>query len=270
MSIQKQITESVLILSLILGAHNIYVSAKAVKAINRNFGSLVNIAQAVASIFQFLNQGFLFLFLNLDAIKDLNGQCWLYQEIDFICFILFQFLSIGVLIFRTTVFLSKRTQLMTRCFLYLLLIGSITSATHSSINRVVFIDNDGHCAAIWYGLTNNMKIYFNLFNYSCILGMFIYSAYLLGSNVWKQARLRDVIKTVSFGVIIAIVGYLISGIFALAGVWGTSFQIEFSLENYCSILASTHQPKPISQEPESDWKSNKKTIVVTKVTELKD
>ena len=43
----------------------------------------------------------------------------------------------------------------------------------------------------------------------------------------------------AFRIAIAIVGYLITVILAYGGVWGDYFFIQFTLENYCTITAST-------------------------------
>ncbi|KAJ2989837.1 hypothetical protein HDV02_004739 [Globomyces sp. JEL0801] len=43
--------------------------------------------------------------------------------------------------------------------------------------------------------------------------------------------------------VIAMFGFLVSAIFSLAGVWGMAFEIQFSFENYCAIVASSYSIK---------------------------
>ncbi|KAI8897622.1 hypothetical protein BC833DRAFT_621058 [Globomyces pollinis-pini] len=232
----SSLVNSVLAVSLVLGAHNLYLCINA--ALRKPLQ--INYVQVVASIFQLINQLWLFAFSNFKA-KTFGMNCRLYQDIDFICFYIFQNLSIGVLIFRTTILIPKEYQKMSRIALVVVLLIASSFGIHSNAYRNTFVDNDGLCASIWFSTTNTIHVMINFFIYLALFGIFVIPAFNFYSNAHSNSRssLGDILFSVSFRVAIAMMGFLISTIFAVTGVWGNNFQIEFSLENYCSITAST-------------------------------
>ncbi|KAI8894146.1 hypothetical protein BC833DRAFT_624228 [Globomyces pollinis-pini] len=231
------LTKSVLILSLVLGSHNIYLCYKATKS--KTYGP-AKYVQLVASIFQLLNQGFFLAFFTFDA-SFFGYRCALWQDIDFIAFFIFQYLSVSVLIHRSTVFLKKYT-LPARIILMTMLSVASAFGVHANVYRESFINEMGYCECYWVYQSNLIRISIKFIIFLILLCIFYTSSTALGKKL-DYRMFKSVIFSISFRIGIAIFGYLISTIFAFAGIWGTAFEIEFSLENFCMITASTYEIK---------------------------
>ncbi|KAI8894137.1 hypothetical protein BC833DRAFT_605981 [Globomyces pollinis-pini] len=231
------LTKSVLILSLVLGSHNIYLCYKATKS--KTYGP-AKYVQLVASIFQLLNQGLLLAFFTFDA-SFFGYRCAFWQDIDFIVFFVFQYLSLSVLIHRATVFLKKYT-LPARIILMAMLSIASAFGVHANVYREISINESGFCQCIWVHQSNLIHISIKFIIYLILLYLFYTSGTAFGKTL-DYRMFKSVIFSISFRIGIAIFGYLISTVFAFAGIWGTAFAIEFSLENYCAITASTYEIK---------------------------
>ncbi|KAI8897293.1 hypothetical protein BC833DRAFT_621337 [Globomyces pollinis-pini] len=87
------------------------------------------------------------------------------------------------------------------------------------------------------------------------------SKYYLSSIGHAKNSLREVIFSVAFRIAVAMLGFLISAIFALTGVWGMAFEIQFSFENYCAIVASTYAIKKDGTASDQQNSTTKKSMV---------
>ncbi|KAI8899815.1 hypothetical protein BC833DRAFT_584395 [Globomyces pollinis-pini] len=204
----------------------------------------LNYIQVVASTFQFLNQLWFFLLLNLDADSVFGNRCRLFQDIDFVCYFIFQMCSSGVLIFRTTILLPPNSQIPFRASMTIILLIAGFFSIVSSYFRTVSIENN-RCISIWHQPSNQMLILTLLFLYLILFTIFCipaikYYREMKSSNT-KQ-RLTTILYSITFRVLIALAGYLFSVIvsFTGMGVWNGNYIIQFTFENYCNITASTY------------------------------
>ena len=137
---------------MVLGAQNVFVNARA--AYRRRLW--VNGAQAAASVFQLLNQlSFVALFTQ-SASGFFGGACRLFQDAADGCYLCFQALASGVLIWRTTGLLTGQRRTGARLASAAVLCIALGLLAHSIIVKQSFVRED-RCEAAYDRVTNTAE-----------------------------------------------------------------------------------------------------------------
>lgn len=246
--------------SLILGAENVYDCSKKLYHSPQN---RLLVLQVIASIAQLGNQIFFVLLYTQSASTFFNNQCAFYSNLSDCFYYTYQVLSVAVLIQRATSLFPPKLVVPSQIFFYLTLAAGFALAMVSSVVKEASVSSD-YCNISYGAYWNNIGklIYFVL--YSLLLLSFVVPAIRLtasrsestgastagqlGTNRASDMAkiLNKVVADFGFRVSLAIAGYLITVILSYAGVWGNFFFIQFTIQNYCGIMASTvvHEPAP--------------------------
>ncbi|RKP15977.1 hypothetical protein ROZALSC1DRAFT_25807, partial [Rozella allomycis CSF55] len=116
----------------------------------------------------------------------------------------------------------------------------VLSVLYSIVVKIPMVFGDS-CGAL-YDVTSNVtgKIILCVL-YILLIITFIAPAlkHIRTANSLSTNYLLDIIFSVTFRIVIAILGYLITVALSFAGVWGNLFIVEFTVQNYCAIVAST-------------------------------
>jgi hypothetical protein len=223
-----------------LGAHNIYVNA--IHAFKRPL--IINIIQAIASVLQCLNQAWLTILFTQSATQILGGECFTLMQVGNINFLLFQILCSGVLLYRATSLLDEKVKNYARFGLGTIFLASFSFLTISCMGLPVFLVNDRCVPEIDRPLNYTGKILL-AFLYLLLLPSFVLPLvrYIrkiqATSKTINVDRVRKVLLGVSFKISLAIVAYLITVALSLANIGNIYMFVEFTLQNYFAILAST-------------------------------
>ncbi|KAJ2995339.1 hypothetical protein HDV02_000884 [Globomyces sp. JEL0801] len=248
-----KIINGVFFLSLALGLHNLYICVTA--AIAKSIR--INIIQSIASLFQLINQIWFILFFNVDFRGFLDSQCDFYGDLELGCFIIFQMLSFGVLIFRMTCLIPVKYRHVVRISLFVLLVVDMGFSIHSNMNRTTTLNEFGNCVFIYQKFSNQIHTAIKIGLYVLLFVLFLVPASHYYDNTSFQSTkdaFRPVMISISSRVGVAIIGLVICLILSFAEVWGMYYYVEYSIENYLAITASTYEIKL-----ERDTDKNKKS-----------
>ncbi|KAJ3210830.1 hypothetical protein HDU67_004972 [Dinochytrium kinnereticum] len=228
--------------SLPLGAHNLAICIRQAYQTK----TWINIVQCVASFFQVLNQiGFILQFTQPADTFFKNDCRWLSSIADAF-FFGFQILSVGVLIMRTTALVPSRYQNILRGVFFATLIVAVSFLLYSAVVKTNLILGN-RCAAIYDRQSNVIGKIIVFGIYFVLLLVFTVPAFKhvtanrkagLG-KAGTTGYLIKIIMSVSLRICLAIIGFLLTVVLSFAGVWGDYFFIEFTVQNYFGITAST-------------------------------
>jgi hypothetical protein len=195
--------------------------------------------QLIAAIFQVLNQ---VCFTIVTNVPMAISTCYPFTDIADFCYFSFQFLSSVVLIENITKRTPGYTQLITRYFLLGCFAISFGFLLYSAWVKERLILG-GMCAALYHRQANQVgKIILFAINFILFIQFIIPTRKLFqkvkSSNKAKK-KLNQAIIRVAFQLGIAMAGYLTTSALSFVGFWGNYFFVQFTLENYCGIVAST-------------------------------
>ncbi|KAJ3211574.1 hypothetical protein HDU67_004429 [Dinochytrium kinnereticum] len=158
----------------------------------------------------------------------------------------YQILSVTVLIVRTTGLVPLRFQTLLRSLFGAALATAVSFILYSVIAKTTLVI-DNRCAAIYHRQSNVIGKIIIFSIYSALLLVFtlpatkhIRASHRAGLGTTNTTSyLLKIIMSVSLRICLAIMGFLMTVILSFAGVWGNYFFIEFTVQNYFGITAST-------------------------------
>ncbi|KAJ3203717.1 hypothetical protein HDU67_009980 [Dinochytrium kinnereticum] len=232
----------VLGVSIPLGAHNFATCLR--QAWEKQ--TWINWMQCAASAFQILNQICFILQFTQPADTFFKNNCTWFSGMADGFFFGYQILSVTVLIVRTTGLVPLRFQTLLRCIFGAALASAVGFILYSVIVKTTFVA-DNRCAAIYHRQTNLIGKIIIFCIYLSLLLVFTVPAarHLRGSHRAGLGRtnttsyLIKIIMSVSLRICLAIIGFLLTVVLSFAEVWGNFFFIEFTVQNYFGITAST-------------------------------
>ncbi|KAJ3210831.1 hypothetical protein HDU67_004973 [Dinochytrium kinnereticum] len=206
----------------------------------------INIVQCVASFFQLVNQVGQILLFTQPADVFFKNDCRTFSSIADIFFFTYQLLSVIVLITRTTGLTPKKHQLALRLLFTSALLTAIAFILHSAITKTT-LTTSNRCEAIYNRQSNIIGKIILFCVYFALLLVFTVPAlkHVRANrrngfgNVGATGYLAKLVMSVSIRIWLAIVGFLLTVVLSFAGVWGDYFFIEFTVQNYLGITAST-------------------------------
>ncbi|KAJ3101510.1 hypothetical protein HDU97_001325 [Phlyctochytrium planicorne] len=227
--------------SIPMGLHNLFICIR--QALYRR--TWLNAIQSFASFCQLANQICFIILFTQPANSFFKSNCNWFSHLADTFFFLFQILSVIVLIVRTTgLFNNLKQKIALRTLFSVILAVAIGFVLYSVVTKSnVIIGN--RCAAIYHRLTNTIgKIVLFCLYLFLLLAFCVPAIKHIRSTVQFQdssSLLVEIVMSVSMRIVVAIVGFLITVALSLAGVWGSFFIIEFAIQNYCGISASTFE-----------------------------
>ncbi|KAJ3206684.1 hypothetical protein HDU67_008023, partial [Dinochytrium kinnereticum] len=156
----------------------------------------------------------------------------------------YQILSVTVLIVRTTCLVPIRYQLVLRCIFGAALACAVGFILYSVALKTTFVAGN-RCAAIYHRRSNLIGKIIIFCIYLSLLLVFTLPAarQLRGSHSIglgsTATYLTMVVMSVSLRICLAIIGFLVTVVLSFAEIWGNYFFIEFTVQNYFGITAST-------------------------------
>jgi hypothetical protein len=246
----------VLSASLVLGLHLIYVNVVTLQ--NAPRGAVrVPRAMVAASIFQFLNQvGFVF-FSNANiegwvSPDQESNLCYLMYIVGDVIYVCFQMLATSVIIYKGTVmFTSYRStskkispEILRACLYTVMSVASLL-ALFSGIKKEIILENH-QCIPLYHPILNSTEkiifcaLYFLILIFFCLpvmhhlKDMGVISFLRDSTSSWKLA-----VRSMTLRISVAVLGYLITAILSFTSGWWHYVIIEFTVENYLCLLAST-------------------------------
>jgi hypothetical protein len=245
----------VLSASLVLGLHLVYLNVVS-RLHARKSARIVPNTMVAASIFQLLNQ-IGFVFFSNASVKGWVSQdqepslCYLMFMVGDVVYVTFQLLSTSVLIYNGTVLFTSYgsstglSPMKIRIFLSTIMLVALVVTFFSAIEKNILVAHH-QCIPLYHSTLNAIgKIMFCAL-YVLILIFFcvpvLHHVKAMGpisfmtdsSATWKRA-----VGSMTLRISIPVVGYLITATLAFTGVWGSYVMVQFTLENYLCLLAST-------------------------------
>ncbi|EPZ31277.1 hypothetical protein ROZALSC1DRAFT_30447 [Rozella allomycis CSF55] len=236
-TINAHVVDQVLGASIAMGAHNFYICVRV--AMEKK--TKLEVAQAIGSFFQLMNQICAVITFTQSATSFFGSNCRPFSDFASFNYFIFQLFSTAVLIYRATCLVANTHRKNMRIGYGVFFLIGYATVMYSVIMKKVKINGDS-CSTSFDAPTNNAgKIII------AVLYIFLFITFLIPAmNHMKSARtglatnyLFKVSRNVSSRIIFAILGYLISVVLSYAGVFGPYFQVQFTIQNYCAIIAST-------------------------------
>ncbi|KAJ2997580.1 hypothetical protein HDV02_005392 [Globomyces sp. JEL0801] len=192
----------------------------------------------VASVAQLLNQVCFLILCVVPASSVTN--CAAFQMATDLLYFTYQLLSVYVLIVRTSQFVPPAHRRLTHFILYSLLIVSTMLTFHSSISKHTII-TDNRCIALYTHWSNAIGKAILCTLYVCLLLAFVVpiTIALQDTKSKYKSTFQKIAIRGGIRISIAIIGFLTALILSMFGIFGSEIYIEFTLENYCGITAST-------------------------------
>ncbi|KAJ3105742.1 hypothetical protein HDU97_007562 [Phlyctochytrium planicorne] len=243
--------------SLPLGLHNLYICIY--QAIVRK--SWLNTIQVVASFFQLINQVCFIILFTQPADSFFHNQCTWFINMADAFFFTYQILSVTVLMIRTTGLYNKSIQrYILRSIFSVMLVVGVGFILYATLRRVdVVLEN--RCAGLYFRVFNLIGKVILFCLYLLLLIAFCIPVFKLMAKTKFETTaklLLQIVMGVSFRIILAIVGFLITVILSFAGVWGDYFFIEFTVQNFCGITSSTFEANAAGDGSGSGGRSGNK------------
>ncbi|KAI8816232.1 uncharacterized protein EV422DRAFT_299366 [Fimicolochytrium jonesii] len=186
--------------------------------------------------------------------------CSFLTELGSSCYYIFQIISTGILIYRGTTALSHQRRLAAQIVLSALLTVSIVTNAVSAVRKEMFVGADGICVAIFDKTWNNVAKSILLVLYILLLFCFVVPVLEHLQKAKRSGlsakRLQQVLLSMAGKIFLVILAFTITIALSLAGYFGTYWSIEFMLEDYFTILASTWSVGPDTSSDSSSTGSN--------------
>jgi hypothetical protein len=235
MSAHTYIINTVFGISIVLGTHMVYVNARQYLQ-NRN---LLCLLQLVAAFFQLLNQ---ICFTIVSNVPIPLSACIPFTDFADFCYFTFQIMSSSVLIENITKRTPGVTRRVTKYVLLVCFAISVGFTMHSAWVKQR-LELGGMCVALYDRQSNQIGKAMLFCIYLVLFITFIIPTYRLLLNIKDQnkakQKLNNAVRNVSIRMTIALVCYLTTVALSFLGVWGNYFFVQFTIENYCGIVAST-------------------------------
>jgi hypothetical protein len=235
MSAQTYIINTVFGISIVLGTHMIYVNAMQYLQ-HRNHWYFL---QLVAAIFQLLNQ---VCFTIVSNVPIPLSSCVPFTDFADFCYFTFQVFSSTVLIENITRRTPGVTRHITKYALLACFAISVGFTLHSAWVKQR-LELGGMCVALYDRNSNQIGKAMLFCIYLILFITFIIPTTKLLLNINDQnkakEKLNKAVRNVSIQMTIALVCYLTTVALSFLGIWGNYFFVQFTIENYCGIVAST-------------------------------
>jgi hypothetical protein len=257
----REISMVALGVALVLGLHMIYLNIVQYK----RYSATINLANLVAAVCQFWNKFVFLLMFTRSASKFFHNQCFIASLLEGVPYYTFQILSPSVLIWRGTCLIDNpklRNGMI--LVLVLILLAGTAFVVYADVLKTIMIVDDG-CVLIFHpvgGIGKNLIAVV----YLVLLFTFAYPLYkqIRQSRVKDAKLLKKILYSMAFRITLAILGLLITGLLNLIKFWTELFVVEFLLQDYFALLASTS-----NLEDKKDQGSDGVETVVTHIEPTK-